>query len=344
MCKTVATGVIPRQMSGMAVTLTDVAKRAGVSKSAVSRTFTPGASVSAKTRAKVEAAATALGYRPNVLASSLTTGRTKLIGLVSNNFTNPYFLEIFDLLTRNLQSLGLRPLLVNLHDEDDPAGALGMLRQYSVDGAIIASSTLPPSFASAFVEAGLPVIHAFGWSSSSPLTDFVGINNVESGRLAAQTLAARGYGKVGFLGGPEGASTSQDRLAGLRSFGPLTTVAFADAYSFAAGRAAMATLIEQGNLCEAYFCGDDVIALGAISAARDAGLAIPDDVGFLGLNDMDVAGWPGMDLTTLRQPMAEIIEGSVRLITQRIADPERAAEQVLLPCTLIERGSLRSRA
>ena len=98
-------------------TLKDVAERAGVSRSAVSRTFTDGASVSDKMRRKVEKAARELGYSPNALASSLTTGRTKLIGLISNNFHNPIFLEVFDLFTRGLQDRGLRPLLVNLTDE-----------------------------------------------------------------------------------------------------------------------------------------------------------------------------------------------------------------------------------
>ena len=88
----------------MAATLRDVAERAGVSRSAVSRAFTDGASVSAKTRKLVEKAASALGYSPNALASSLTTGRTKMIGLVSNNFHNPIFLEVFDLFTRALPS------------------------------------------------------------------------------------------------------------------------------------------------------------------------------------------------------------------------------------------------
>ena len=103
--------------TGMAVTLKEVAKRAGVSRSAVSRAFTDGASVSDRMRLKVEQAARDLGYSPNALASSLTTGRTKLIGLVSNNFHNPVFLEVFDAFTRGLQDKGLRPLLVNLTDE-----------------------------------------------------------------------------------------------------------------------------------------------------------------------------------------------------------------------------------
>ena len=111
----------------MPVTLKEVAERAGVSRSAVSRTFTDGASVSEKMRSKVEKAARELGYSPNALASSLTTGRTKLIGLVSNNFHNPIFLEVFDLFTRGLQDRGLRPLLVNLSEERDPENSVRML-------------------------------------------------------------------------------------------------------------------------------------------------------------------------------------------------------------------------
>ena len=140
----------------MAVTLKDVALKAGVSTSAVSRTFTEGASVSAKTRKKVEKAATELGYRPNVLASSLTTRRTKLIGLVSNNFHNPVFLQVFDLFTQMLQQKGLRPLLVNLSGDIGPDKALDMLLQYSVDGVIVASSTLQPDFAKSFRECPYP--------------------------------------------------------------------------------------------------------------------------------------------------------------------------------------------
>ncbi|NCF48400.1 MAG: LacI family DNA-binding transcriptional regulator, partial [Bacteroidetes bacterium] len=140
----------------MAITLKEVANLAGVSRSAVSRTFTDGASVSPKTRRKVEKASEALGYTPNFLARSLNTGRTELVGLVSNNFQNPIFLEVFDEFTRKLQDSGLRPLLVNLTDEIDAANSVRMLRQYSVDGVVVASSTLPPEFSKAFHDAGMP--------------------------------------------------------------------------------------------------------------------------------------------------------------------------------------------
>ena len=161
----------------MAPTLRDVAELAGVSRSAVSRTFTPGASVSAETRCRVEQAVLELGYHPNALASSLTTGRTKLIGLVFNNFHNPLFLEIFDRFTRSLQAIGLRPLIINLTDETDPQNSVQMLRQYSVYGVVLASSTLPLSFAQAFRDAGIPIVHSFGKYSSTPKVHVVGIDN-----------------------------------------------------------------------------------------------------------------------------------------------------------------------
>ena len=329
----------------MAVTLNDVAARAGVSSSAVSRTFTPGASVSTAMRRKVEQAAAELGYHPNALASSLTTGRTKLIGLVSNNFHNPVFLEIFDRFTRGLQDKGLRPLLVNLSDETEPQNSVRMLRQYSVDGVVVASSTLPPGFAEAFRAAEVPVVHAFGRATGSPGVDVVGIDNLACGRMAAETLAARGYTRVAFMGGPEGATSTQDRLAGflegLAGFpGIAVSSSYAGAYTFEAGRREMLRLAEAGP-AEAYFCGDDVLSIGALSALSDRGFDVPGDVGILGLNDMEIAGWQNIDLTTIRQPVGEIVEASVEAIVAMLSDPDRLPEARVFPCDVVERGTLR---
>ena len=329
----------------MAVTLKEVALRAGVSRAAVSRAavsraFTDGASVSARTRAKVELAATALGYSPNMLARSLTTRKTQLVGLVSNNFHNPVFLQIFDLFTRGLQDQGLRPLLVNLTDEVDPARSLRLLRQYSVDGVIVASSHLPDGFARAFHAAGVPVVHAFGRAMQATDVAVVGIDNHQAGRMAAQTLLARGYRRLGFMGGPELASTTQDRLAGFLAVAGQAQVSFAGAYGFEAGRAQMARLL-QAAPAEAYFCGDDVLSIGALSAVAEAGLRVPDDIGIIGLNDMAMAGWANINLTTIHQPFAAIVQGSIELMQRLFADPDRLPEARLFPCHIVERGTLR---
>ncbi|MEX0306421.1 MAG: LacI family DNA-binding transcriptional regulator [Ruegeria sp.] len=329
----------------MVVTLKEVAERAGVSRSAVSRTFTDGASVSDKMRRKVEKAAQELGYSPNALASSLTTGRTKLIGLVSNNFHNPIFLEVFDLFTRGLQDRGLRPLLVNLTDEVDPANSVRMLRQYSVDGVVVASSTLPPGFSKAFRDAGVPVVHSFGRSSSSPQVHVVGIDNAECGRMAARELVARGYSNVAFLGGPEAATSTQDRHSGFMSEmakHPQIEVncSFAEAYSFDAGRREMLRLLKS-KPAEAYFCGDDVLSIGVLSAILDSGLKVPENIGIIGLNDMEMARWENIDLTTIHQPIRQIVSSSIELMVATLNEPDRYPEARIFPCSVIERGTLR---
>lgn len=329
----------------MAVTLKDVALRAGVSRSAVSRTFTDGASVSEKMRRRVERAARELGYSPNALASSLTTGRTKLIGLVSNNFHNPVFLEVFDLFTRGLQDRGLRPLLVNLTNETDPKNSVRMLRQYSVDGVVVASSTLPPGFSKAFRDANVPVVHAFGRYSSAPQVHIIGIDNIECGRMAARTLVARGYERVAFLGGPESATSTQDRFAGFMSEMSLhrwvkATHTFAEAYSFDAGRSEMLRLLED-EPAQAYFCGDDVLSIGALSAIESRGLSVPDDIGIIGLNDMEMARWENIKLTTIHQPLRQIIASSIELIVAMLDEPDRYPEARIFPCSVVERGTLR---
>lgn len=329
----------------MAVTLKDVALHAGVSRSAVSRTFTSGASVSAKTRSKVEKAAADLGYSPNALASSLTTGRTKMIGLVSNNFHNPIFLEVFDLFTRGLQDLGLRPLLVNLTDETDAANSIAMLRAYSVDGVIVASSTLPASFAESFHAAGMPVVHSFGRLSERPRVNVLGIDNIAAGRLAAEALIARGYTCVAYLGGPKTATSAQDRLTGFQAVIDADphvkmTASFAANYSFDAGREEMQNLLGHGP-AQAYFCADDVLSIGALSAIHSAGLSVPNDIGIIGLNDMEMAGWDNINLTTIHNPIGQIITSSVELIEASLQADAPPPKAHLFECHVVERGTLR---
>lgn len=328
----------------MPATLKDVAELAGVSRSAVSRTFTDGASVSAKMRIKVEAAAKQLGYRPNYLASSLTTRRTKLIGLVSDNFHNPFFMQVFNLFTKGLQARGLRPLLVNLSDNNHPLEAIPMLQQYSVDGVIVASSTLPAEFAQQVKSHGIPVVHSFGRHTDKPMTHVVGVDNRACGRMATESLIKHGYTSIGFMGGPESATTTQDRLAGfldvVQSHPEIDySYSFAKAYTFPAGREEMLNLIAEGPH-KAYFCGDDVTGIGALSAIESSGLRCPDDIGVIGFNNMEIAGWENINLSTISVPIRRIISTSVELIVDMIEHPDHKPESRLFNGQFIERGTL----
>lgn len=329
----------------MAVTLKDVAELAGVSRSAVSRTYTDGASVSDKTRRKVEKAARALGYSPSLIARSLTTNRTKLIGLIANNYQNPIFLEAFDLYTTALQERGLRPLLVNLSNETDPEHSVMMLRQYNVDGVIVATSTLPPEFARAFKQANMPVVHTFGRFVPEHGVHVVGIDNESAGMMAARTLIEHGYKSVAFLGGPQTATSTQDRASGFLSYlqqqgiAP-ASVSYAREYAYDAGRAAMKALLREASV-DAVFCGDDLICMGAMDQARASGYRIPEDIGFIGFNDMAMAEWSAYNLTTIRQPIRDIIKSSIELVVSLVEEPGRALESRIFPCTVVERGTLK---
>ena len=329
------------------LTAREVAARAGVSISAVSRTFTEGASVAPATRERVLLAARELGYRPNLLAQSLMTGRTKLIGLVSNNFDNPAFMEIFDQFTRRLQQRGLRPLLANLSGTTETAAALDMLLQYNVDGVIVASSTLPQPFLDGCRGAGLPLVHAFGRARPSRRITVAGVDNVAGGRLAASTLAERGYRRIAFLGGPKAATSTIDRLAGLtielerHGLRPHATV-FGTSYAHEDGRALMHVLLEQDG-SDAVFCGDDILAMGALDACVEAGVEVPRQVGIIGFNDIAMAAWPSYRLTTIRQPIGDIISAAVDMIAAIVdRGAIRPASQVF-GCSLIERNTLKPR-
>ena len=327
------------------LTARDVAARAGVSISAVSRTFTDGASVSPGTRGRVLAAARELGYRPNVLAQSLMTGRTKLIGLVSNNFDNPAFMEIFDQFTRRLQQKGLRPLLANLSGATETAAALDMLLQYNADGVIVASSTLPQAFLAGCRDAGLPLVQAFGRTRTSRGIAVASVDNVAGGRLAGATLVSRGYRRIAFLGGPETASSTIDRLAGLRQelakHGlDIAESLFGARYAHEVGQGLMHRLLRRKGI-DAVFCGDDILAIGALDASIEAGVDVPGRIGILGFNDIAMAAWPAYRLTTIRQPLGDIITAAVDMIAAMVAEgaPPQASRR--FGCTLVERGTLR---
>lgn len=328
----------------MAVTVRDVAREAGVSASAVSRAFTPGASVAPATLARIMTASDKLGFQRNRLAASLTTGRTRLVGIVADDFGNPFFLAVFDLMTKGLQARGLRPLLVNLDPGTTAAQALGMLREYAVDAAVLISTTLPASFARIFRDAGLPVTHCFAGANHTPDVPQSGIDDAAAGQLAAATLARHGYSRVGYLGGPEQTLTARNRFAGFQTEAlkhqPHVIAAYADAWSFAAGRATMQAMLATG-VCDAYFCADDVLAIGAMSALRDAGLRVPQDVGVIGLNDMEMAGWAGTSLTTIAQPVAEIVASCIAQTEALIENPGMLPDALFFPAKLVLRGTLR---
>jgi DNA-binding LacI/PurR family transcriptional regulator len=222
------------------------------------------------------------------------------------------------------------------------------LLQYNVDGAIVASSMLPAEFAEACADARLPVVQAFGRPRRGAKVNIVGADNVQGGELAGDLLRAGGYRNIAFLGGPQTATSTQDRLVGLRAslhkagIAPVAAV-YGHSYSHEAGSALMRQFLKGGGV-DAVFCGDDILAMGALDACREAGLGVPADIGIVGFNDIAMAAWPAYNLTTIRQPIGEIIVTAVEMVLKIVAEPERGAESRVFRCESVVRGTLRSTA
>jgi DNA-binding LacI/PurR family transcriptional regulator len=329
------------------VTQKEVAEKAGVSLSAVSRTFTDGASVSPKTKSKIENAAKALGYKPNILAQSLMTKRTKLIGIVSSNFENPAFIEVFDLITRELQAKGYRSLLENLTEKCEPEAVLDRLLQYRVDGVLFISSVLPTIFAEVCAKAKLPATIMFGRANTNGSINIVTADNTGGGKLGANLLLKNGYRNIAFLGGPADATTTIDRkqsvINTLKEQGyMLTAIEHCNTYSYNAGRQKSLELLQNNPNIDAIFCGDDILAIATLDSIRELGKKCPEEIGVLGFNDILMASWGAYNLTTVQQPIQQMVIAAVDIIISRIENPLLETETRLLPCKLIERDTLRN--
>ncbi|MCH9852220.1 MAG: LacI family transcriptional regulator [Alphaproteobacteria bacterium] len=330
------------------ITLKEVAKLAGVSPSAVSRTFTEGASVSSKTRKRVQDAARELNYLPNFLASSLITKRTKLIALISDNYSNPIFLEVFDLFTKTLQERGFRPLLYNYSHNADIDDTISMLRQYNVDAVIVASSVITETFVKRLQQMDCPIVHAFSHHDNDSDVNSVSADNVQGGRLAAKALLAKKYRDILFLGGPEHASSTISRLKGFTEILQANNVslkytAFCQHYSYDSGKTSMQEFLQTHSVndIDAVFCGDDLICMGAIDAVTQHGYNVPDDIGFIGFNDINIGQWGKFKLTTIHQPIREITLNAVDIILSSLEQPTQPITQTrLFPCRLITRDTL----
>ncbi|ADZ91374.1 LacI family DNA-binding transcriptional regulator [Marinomonas mediterranea] len=333
------------------ITQKDVAELAGVSLSAVSRTFTSGASVSPATRQKVLIAAKALGYKTNILAQSLMTNRTRLIGVISSNFENPMFTEVLDQLTKALQYRGYRTMVENVSAGSKPEDVLEQLLQYRVDGVLFLSSVLPTSFAQACSAANLPATILFGrteqdYRHKEQSINVITADNVNGAKMGAELLIEKGYRNIGFLGGPEEATTTRDRKQSIvetLNKHQLTLVAeqHCDAYTYDAALTKSKEMLAAYPDLDAVFCGDDVLAIAVLDTLRELGVDCPNQVGVLGFNDMAISTWGAYQLTTIRQPAKAMVEAAIELTLRQIEEPTSPCEYKILPCETVIRRTIR---
>jgi len=326
----------------------DVARLARVSQAAVSRTFTPGASVSEETRAKVIAAAEQLGYRPNVIARSLIRKSTNMIGLVALKFTNPFYSGMIRDFTRALQERGYFTLLFNIAEVHEIEDTLPTALQYQVDGLIITSATLSSKMAEECARSGTPVV-LFNRYATSENVNVVRCDNVLGGRLVADALLDTGHQRLAYIAGEEGSSTNRDRELGfvqrLQERGhALTFRDSAGDYSYEWGYAAAQRLLHEDNPPDGMFCANDLIAMGAMDLARcELQRRVPEELSIIGFDDIPMASWPGYSLTTVRQPVEEMVESTIQVLMSAIGSPDCETVTKVIAPSLVVRTSTRAK-
>ena len=325
---------------------TDVARLAGVSQSAVSRAFSPGAVVSERTRAKVQAAAAELGYRPNALARSLITRRTNIVALMTGDMANPHYARTINTFSLGLQQRGMHVLLFSLIEGQSVEAAVEEVLKYRVDGVILISAALSAEVGEVCAQVGVPVVLYNRYSRHSDVSS-VRIENAEGGRTMADFLIDQGHRDIAFVAGTPVDPTSGDRERGfgarVAERGGRVVARVEGGFTFEGGRAAMHEIWTLPDKPTAIFAASDLMAFGVMDAARaDLGLSVPRDVSVAGFDDLPAAGWPSYDLTTIRQPVEAMAEDALALLTDQIARPDAVRQTLLVPGKLIVRSSTAS--
>ncbi|MGL4636606.1 MAG: LacI family DNA-binding transcriptional regulator [Beijerinckiaceae bacterium] len=326
-------------------TATDVAKLAGVSQSAVSRTFTPGASVSRVAREKIKAAAAELGYRPNAIARSLITRRSRIIGVVAAYLQNHFYPEVLERLSQQLQEAGYHIMLFTADAQNAADPLLEEIIGYRIDGLILASTTLSSALAEQCKAAGIPVILFNRTTDTADVSSVTG-ENARGGAMIAEFLAASGYKRMGFVAGIENSSTSRDRESGFygwlsRHHYPTPLRAVGN-YTMEGAAAAARELLSRPDRPEAIFCGNDHMAIAIAEVARhEFSLSIPNDIALVGFDDVGPAAWKSFDLTSFSQPVASMVDLTIETILDMVEKPGQPPRHLIAPGELVVRGSTR---
>lgn len=327
------------------VTSQQVAQVAGVSQSAVSRTFTPGASISPATREKVLKAARELGYRPNAIARSLNTARSRIVGVVMSYFDNQFYPQVLEALAQRLDELNYH-LLLFVGDRDGNVDRIfDQIMQYRVDGIVLASVSLSMELSQECVAAGIPVV-LFNRSEESGVVSSVNSDNEAAARQIAHFLLAAGHRHFAYVAGLGDSSVNLARQKGyvetLTGHGMTSVQVVQGDYDAEQTRRAASELFSAPQVPDAIFAANDHMALMVMDVARyEFGLRIPQDVSVIGYDDTGLSSWPSYALTSASQPVNAMVQATVALLMKQIESGTIEPEQVVVPGLLVVRHSAR---
>lgn len=325
-------------------TIYDVAQRAEVSAATVSRVLNGHASVDPKLAERVRAAVEELGYRPNALARNLRRSRTSLWAVVISDVGNPFFTSLVRGVEDVAQSSAYSVVLCNSdEDPDKEANYVTVALAEQMAGVIISPSGQAEGV-QRLIEAGTPVV-VIDREVPGVTVDSVLVDNEHGAAEATAHLLAGGYRRVACITGPSTVSTAERRLRGYQK-------AIADGghpyreelvrhsdFRERGGYDAMASLLDSAEPPDAVFVGNNLMAVGALECLVARGVSVPDQLGIVGFDDLPWADLVRPALTTVGQPTYELGRTAAQLLADRITDPQRSPNTVVLKTELHVRAT-----
>ncbi len=330
---------------GRFVSAQAVAERAGVSRSAVSRAFTPGASIAPATLAKVREAAAALGYQVNDLARGLHANRSRLVGLVTSDADAPFRAQMIAALSHALIERSNIPAIISVGPTaDDVANASRQLLRYRAEATVFLSGSPPASLVELTRRNGQPLILV---NRAETGLDSVHCDDRDGAQQAFEVLRMAGASRFAVINRANPSSSLSAREHAFVEFAAASgfeaKVVRTGRADYDGGKEAARRLLASDQAPDAVFCVNDLMAFGTLDHLRDAGLRVPDDVSIVGFDDVPIAAWSSYSLTTLRQDPWRIASEVVSILDRRLANPDSPPTSVYFPVELVVRKTVRAR-
>jgi len=332
--------------SGFMTTIRDVAAAAGVSRATAARVLANPEMVAEATRARVMKSVEELGYTRNSVAASLRTTRTGRIIVTVPDISNPFFSRVIRGVEEAAQKAGYAVLLGDTRNEREREEQYAeMLNRREADGIIFLGHRLPTTLARLLDRDGAraPIVNGCEFTPSLGVSS-AHIDNAGAAYEVMQTLYEMGHSDIALIAGPDDSPLTRDRLIGARKAaedcGAETPIVESGDFSIESGKRAAMALLTRDRPPSAIFCFSDEMAIGALAAARSAGIACPGAISIVGFDDIQMARYVDPPLTTVRQPMAEIGRRTVELLLDILHDRQDSPVSATLPHQLIVRESL----
>lgn len=338
------TNQVPRRVRSLPTVLS-ISKLAGFSPSTVSRALKGDVRISEETRAAIVAIAEEQGYAPNAYARSLVTQSSGVVGIMLDRVVNPFYGELVERIHERLVEIGKYPMILRFGGGSPEAEmeVVQPILQYRMDGCIIASASLTSRAAEVCARHRIPMVMINRVARAHSCA--VSCNNYRGGIVVGQLLIDAGHSRIAYISGRQDTSTSEDRESGLRQVlqkaGRELFGVVRGHYTYDGGYAAARELLSGKKRPDAIFAANDIMALGAIDALRDAKLSVPRDVSVVGFDDIQAAGWHSYRLTTVAQPVDAMITRALALLVERIENPDLEGEDISIQGELRIRGSAR---